>query len=110
LISNSDHNFAAFAPIIGVKIAIWIEIGNLSVAADKSYPKLWPQRDFLAALFQEAIWSFVPSFGSDARKSVSIKCNGLSKDCVQTSTIANTLTFPAASTFLDNCPTEECFL
>jgi len=81
-------------------------IGKRSVAALKSYPNEQLEAFALTAhLFQDAVWSKVPSFGSDLRKENRASCNGFSIDCVHTSTIAKTLIFPAGSFLVDNCPT-----
>jgi len=81
-------------------------MGNLSVAADKSYPKEdWEILDFSTPRCTDDHWSKVPSFGSDFKNSNIAKWRGLNTFCVQISTIAKTRTFPAGSSFVHRCPT-----
>lgn len=75
------------------------------MAADKSYP--YEQRDLETLRKQRltaALWSKVPSFGNDLRKVKIESCKGFNAFCVHTSTIAKTLTLPAASSFKLSCP------
>jgi hypothetical protein len=53
----------------------------------------------------EAHWSKVPSFGNDFKKVKSPSWRDLRTFCVQISTMANTLTFPAASSLQLKPPT-----
>lgn len=54
-----------------------------------------------------ASWLCVPSFGRLSKRENNQECKGFNTDWVHISTIANTRTFPAASSFKDNCPIRE---
>jgi len=76
-------------------------IGSLSVAELRSNEYSTGQ---LLALFKGANWLCVPSIGIYLRTLNINLCKGYKSHCVQQSTIAKTLNFPAGSTLKPNLP------